>query len=267
MNHSQLPIVRPAKRAFTLIELLVVIAIIAILAAMILPALAKAKDKAARTNCINNNKQLALAMTMYTTDNTEFLPYPNWGTPAMRNGQPGPGWLYTPVGGAPPNMQAAPYLANPMLAYQGTATQPGGLYFRYMPNPKTFVCVLDVKSKYYTARANKQSTYIMNGAVCGYADTYRSAKITQVWSPMCYIQWEPDENLGNPPIGAFAYNDASSFPDRNEGVGRLHQKGAIVLAIGGHVQFLAIKDFVREQTNAPAAKGLLWWSPWTANGR
>ncbi len=137
-----------------------------------------------------------------------------------------------------------------------------------MPNPKTYVCSLDSKSKYYAARANKLSTYIMNGAVCGFSDSpFRSAKITQVWSPMCYIQWEPDEKLGNPPIGAFAYNDASSFPDRNEGIGRLHTKGGIVLAVGGHVQFIDVNLFFREQTNAPTAKGLLWWNPWTKNGR
>jgi hypothetical protein len=83
---------------------------------------------------------------------------------------------------------------------------------------------------------------------------------------MCYIQWEPDENLGVPPIGAFAYNDASSYPNVNEGVGRLHQKGAIVQAVGGHVVFITFKDFTAEQ-NIVGKKGLLWWSPWTADGR
>src|SRR6185369_4655288 len=71
------------RRAFTLIELLVVVAIIAILASLLLPALARAKNKAYTARCLSNLRQLGITMAMYTSENSDHFPFSGRAWPQM----------------------------------------------------------------------------------------------------------------------------------------------------------------------------------------
>jgi type II secretory pathway pseudopilin PulG len=143
-----------------LIELLVVIAIIAILAAMLLPALANAKDRALRTQCLSNHRQLLLTWTFYQQDNEGRLPSNIRGTPPPGSGL---NWVESTVHGATTAFIDPGAFIDPKRA----------AFAVYWKNPAIYSC--PAERSYYTVggkRVPKLRSYSMNDYMNGGAQEY-----------------------------------------------------------------------------------------------
>jgi prepilin-type N-terminal cleavage/methylation domain-containing protein len=240
MKNRRLP---QQPRGFTLIELLVVIAIIAILAAMLLPALAKAKEKAQRIQCSGNNKQIFLAVHMYALDSKDYLPEPNWNPPWS-----GRGWLYDATGGIP-----APTPADPLLPYRG------GLLWDVLKTPRVYYCPAERTNAIPTwgQRANKLTSYLMNGAIVGYGGIAPKTYKTSQFRADDILMWQPFENIKDD------WNDGSSKP--NEGITRLSHNGNVPVACAdGHVESMKTKAF--NNLAAESIRNRVWCNPGALDG-
>ena len=232
----------------TLVELLVVIAVIAILAALLLPAISSAREKGCRVACMNNNKQLAMALHLYAGDNGDWVPWPNWGNDY------GPGWLYTPIHGHPPS------LLDPAEAPAIEA----GLYWPYLKVHTTYFCPLDkTNAATFAVRQPNLTSYTMNAAVIGFRDQVPTYKLA-AFNPAAIVHWEPEISDFDGVWGPNCGHDGCQYPYDPEGVGRRHKGGGLVASFAGQAYFMSYDAFQREQaSNKP---GLLWCVPDSSTG-
>jgi len=178
------------KKRFTLIELLVVIAIIAILAALLLPALAKAREKAEQISCVSNLKQFGLANIMYNNDNK------NWfcqSAPTIKNY----GWIYgeNPVG--------AKYDLKPA----------DGSLFQYIGDEKVYLCDAE--------QNDTNATYARN------SNLGAAKKITNVKKPTTFVLFAEDSNNDDGIFSTHSWNYSTGTlnSDGTNKVGRFHTGG------------------------------------------
>jgi prepilin-type N-terminal cleavage/methylation domain-containing protein/prepilin-type processing-associated H-X9-DG protein len=256
--------VSKVKSAFTLIELLVVIAIIAILAALLLPALAMAKEKALRANCLSNLRQWGYSIQMYAPDNSDGIPWD--GMPDVGGNYPGPGPSGNPKDPAAWFNLLPQYFNEQTLSYY--STQPGFAYQKFPPFaggkmwecPSSRLSVNEAKNQVAQAGLGGFFSYVMNIDLkrmddgtfvnaMNYPLMPKTTSLPQTSATVfMYDQvYNPNTEIVN---GSPQFNSVNPA-DRQNSFAARHNKGGVVNFFDGHAAYFKTAYI----QNNPSAKG------------
>jgi prepilin-type N-terminal cleavage/methylation domain-containing protein len=245
MNSRQFP---GRARAFTLVELLVVIGIIALLIAILMPALGRAREQSLRTKCMANHRQIMTAFIMYASENRMAVPFMNSNQIESGGTYKGPGWLYQ-------------YTSAAGNGHDKESDVEAGTFWPYLKSHEVYRCPFD-PFPYTQGDVHNLTSYLMNSSMNRRKSPFAIYKVT-VFRPMDIVFWEVDDTQG----GGY-WNDGCN--DQDQGLTARHGKaggksqGGIVSCIDGHVEWMTIAEFNRENDIYQANKTLrtrLWCRP------
>ena len=218
-------------RAFTLIELLVVIAIIGILAAMLLPALNRAREKANAVSCLGNMRQWGLALGMYADDWNDYMPYEGSGYTDPIDKSYNLGAWYNVL---------SPYIGSPSLAALYDSTPP----MIPVPGQKSIWMCPSIRQKVDASSLGPTSPYFayaMNRVLTGLSGKlYKRSIAVQPSQTVFLTESEAD---GTPAHDVFPYTDGYYIGAKANIVAPRHSGGDNLVFVDGHAEWVRQSDY------------------------